>query len=139
MYLTKDELLEEQAVLKRAGIEHVPYAEMLTPMRHLLDGYVAITTSLGSIGIPCGYIGVPITHPLFGVSCKHIDRLDDAGLGIVYAGVNPTSIDIMKDTQDKYWYFGVDSGADLKATRQDIIEMLRAIVEFLDEIKRDGK
>ncbi len=56
-------------------------------------------------GFLCGYVGVPSSHPLYGVG---LDILEEIPLDIVHGGVTWAGRAHWKE--DEFWYFGFDCG-----------------------------
>jgi hypothetical protein len=59
-------------------------------------------TKLSPVGIPCGYVAVPESHPDYG---KHYDDLEDIEVhgGLTFSGY-------WENLCDGLWYFGFDCG-----------------------------
>jgi hypothetical protein len=59
-------------------------------------------TQLSPVGIPCGYVAVPESHPDYG---KHYDDMEDIEVhgGLTFSGY-------WENLCDGLWYFGFDCG-----------------------------
>jgi hypothetical protein len=72
-------------------------------MRFTHSGFECMT-KVSVMGIPCGYVGLPKSHPYFG---KHYDDVDDENIqvhgGLTFSGY-------WEELADNLWYLGFDCG-----------------------------
>lgn len=68
-------------------------------------GYTCVII-FGDLGFRCGYVGVPIWHPLYKVEYYDIDKAIDVHGGLTYSG---GLVDYPIESE-ALWWFGFDCG-----------------------------
>lgn len=69
------------------------------------EGYTCVVV-FGDLGFRCGYVGVPVWHPLYRVEYYDIDKPIDVHGGLTYSG---GSVDYPIESE-ALWWFGFDCG-----------------------------
>jgi hypothetical protein len=79
------------------------------------SGYRCALRRDNDIGVWCGYVGVPLTHPLYGIDCDDIyeeSASEEAMMEIeVHGGLTYSDREILDNpTDEETWWFGFDCG-----------------------------